>query len=272
MRYMIKHDLHIHSQLSACSGHPEQTVEKILAYAEENGYTDICLTDHFWDSAVEGASNWYAPQNYDNISRALPLPVSEKVNFYFGCETEMNKLGTVGISDKMLDRLDFIIVPVNHFHMLGYTLDEKDDAVERRAEKLIERIRHLLNMDMPFHKMGIAHLTSCLASPTEGHPKRHLEVLQQIEDATFRETFALAAKKGIGIEINIGSDRFTEEDWKEVARPYLIAKQCGCKFYLGGDAHTPGDLAVTRARFERNVDRLGLEENDKFAFGTIRTC
>lgn len=272
MRYVINHDLHIHSQLSECSSHPEQTTRKILSYAEENGYTDICLTDHFWDSTVEGASRWYAPQNYDNICKALPLPESDKVNFYFGCETEMNKFGTVGISDKILDKLDFIIVPVSHFHMLGYTLDEKDDAVERRAEKLIERTRHLLDMDLPFHKMGLAHFTACLARPTEGHPKRYLEVLRCIENDTYRETFEYAAKRGIGIEINIGSDNYTEEDWKEVERPYLIAKKCGCKFYLGGDAHTPEELAKTRARFERNVDRLGLEESDKFNFGTIRTC
>ena len=30
MRYIADHDLHIHTQLSLCSGHPEQTKENIL--------------------------------------------------------------------------------------------------------------------------------------------------------------------------------------------------------------------------------------------------
>lgn len=33
MRYSFDHDLHIHSQISSCSNHPEQTTERILQYA-----------------------------------------------------------------------------------------------------------------------------------------------------------------------------------------------------------------------------------------------
>lgn len=61
MRYSIDHDLHIHSQLSSCSSDSEQTPARILRYAQENGLKEICLTDHFWDETVEGASGWYAP-------------------------------------------------------------------------------------------------------------------------------------------------------------------------------------------------------------------
>ena len=38
MRYKIDHDFHIHSFISRCSLDPEQTSERILRYAEENGY------------------------------------------------------------------------------------------------------------------------------------------------------------------------------------------------------------------------------------------
>ena len=37
MKYIIDHDLHLHSQLSLCSGHPEQTTEAMLKYAAEQG-------------------------------------------------------------------------------------------------------------------------------------------------------------------------------------------------------------------------------------------
>ena len=34
MKYLIDHDYHIHSMLSLCSGHPEQTPENILELSE----------------------------------------------------------------------------------------------------------------------------------------------------------------------------------------------------------------------------------------------
>ena len=52
MRYVVDHDFHIHSQLSICSNDPEQTKERILAYAKECQLKTICITDHYWDEAV----------------------------------------------------------------------------------------------------------------------------------------------------------------------------------------------------------------------------
>ena len=91
MRYSFDHDLHIHSQISSCSNHPEQTTERLLQYAKDNSLSTICLTDHFWDETVDGASDWYRPQNYKHIAAAKPLPQGENTRFLFGCETELNK-------------------------------------------------------------------------------------------------------------------------------------------------------------------------------------
>ena len=68
MRFIYDNDLHIHSKISSCSKDSEQSNERILRYAKENGLKTICLTDHFWDDAVDGASNWYKPQNYEHIA------------------------------------------------------------------------------------------------------------------------------------------------------------------------------------------------------------
>ena len=74
MKYIVDHDYHIHSQLSSCSRDPEQNPKRILQYAKDNSLKRIVLTDHYWDNAVEGASNWYQPQNFDHISESKPLP------------------------------------------------------------------------------------------------------------------------------------------------------------------------------------------------------
>ena len=75
MKFKYDHDLHVHSYLSLCSEDPEHTNERILQYAEENGLTSLCLTDHFWDEAIPGAlGEFYQKQTVPYIRQALPLP------------------------------------------------------------------------------------------------------------------------------------------------------------------------------------------------------
>ncbi len=52
-RYIADHDYHIHSTVSLCCHDDSQTPEAILSYAKLNGFSSICLTNHFWDEAVE---------------------------------------------------------------------------------------------------------------------------------------------------------------------------------------------------------------------------
>ena len=56
--------------------------------------------------------------------------------------------------------------------------------------------------------------------------------------------FKKAADLGVGIELNSFDMNFAEEEAETVLRPYRIAKKCGCKFYLGSDAHSAAALAV----------------------------
>ena len=44
--FEINHDYHIHSFLSNCAKDEKQVPETILAYAEENGFSEIVLTNH----------------------------------------------------------------------------------------------------------------------------------------------------------------------------------------------------------------------------------
>ena len=108
MKYTIDNDLHIHSMLSLCSNNPRQNTNAILEYAKENGLKTLCLTDHFWDDAVDGASDWYAEQDFSHIAAAKPLPQCKGIRFLFGCETELNKYLTLGVSPEKYDRFDFI--------------------------------------------------------------------------------------------------------------------------------------------------------------------
>ncbi len=258
MRYIVDHDLHIHSHLSLCSNDPRQSTEAILQYGEAFQYRTLCLTDHMWDRAVPGAAGFYEQQDYDHIVKALPLPTSDKVRFLFGCETELDRHLTLGISREVIDRLSFVIIPTTHLHMSGFTCTGQE-GVEERAKLWCTRFDAVLNMELPFHKIGIAHLTCELMSP--GH---HIEVLNAIPVDEYHRLFEKAHKVGVGIELNFHAGQYVGAELEAMLRPYRIAKEEGCHFYFGSDAHHPDRLAAARADFDSIVDLLGLTEEDKF--------
>lgn len=263
MEFIIDHDLHIHSNISKCSGDPEQTPERILRYAQENGLKTVCITDHFWDEAVTVLpESWYKGQGLAHISQALPLPKQEGIRFLFGCETELDRTLTVGVAREHFDLFDFIIIPTTHMHMKGFTLtSEEEENAKTRALAWVKRLDAVLSMDLPFHKVGIAHLTCTLIAPTR---EMYLETLSLIPEKEMHRLFEKAAALGVGIELNETFRDYSEEEWALVLRPYRIAKSHGCKFYLGSDAHTVKGLDCAMQKHKRIVDDLGLTEEDKF--------
>ena len=271
MRYVWDNDLHIHSKISLCSDDPEQTPERILEYAKENGLKNIVLTDHFWDKSVKVDINWYEGEDfdhgYDRVKQALPLPQADGINFYFGCETELDRNFTLGIAKESFDKFDFVVIPTTHLHMLGFTIDRKDYAVENRARVWVERLEAVLNMDLPFHKIGLAHLTTPLCTPIAENAftledyKRFLDLLPQEK---LVELFTKASRLGVGIELNFGSVIENDEVRPSIMRIYRTAKECGCKFYFASDAHHPAAFSTRKAVFEFVIDELQLTEDDKF--------
>ena len=261
MRYQKDHDLHLHSQLSLCSGDPNQNPQRILQYAKDSGYKAICLTDHFWDESVEGASSWYQKQDYAHIKQALPLPQEDGIVFRFGCETDMDKFCTVGVGEKVYGELDFVIIPTTHLHMTGFTIDEEDDSPKNRRKVYVDRLKALLKKDIPFGKTGIAHLTTSLIDKRDDN---HIRIIDSISDEVFGDIFSTAKKKGVGIELNLNPLDYSADDREKILRPYRIAKECGCLFYLGTDAHHPDAFEIAAIRFDSIIDCLNLKEEHKF--------
>ena len=256
MKYIIDNDLHIHSQLSSCSRDPEQNPEALLAYALKNGLTTICIADHYWDERIPGASNWYSKQNTEHVLASLPLPQADGVRFLFGCETEWDRFNTLAIGREMMEKLDFIVVPLTHFHMKGYTLfDGQRESAQTLAKAWLDRLDIFLSRDLPFHKMGLAHLT------TYGIDIDSWE--NYIPQAELERVMRRVAKAGVGIELNACDMKCSDADLEAVLRIYRAAKAAGCKFYLGSDAHHPEEFGGVSAYFALAIDALGLTEDDK---------
>lgn len=263
MRYTADHDFHIHSTVSRCCKDPLQTPEAILSYGINNGFRRICLTNHFWDEKVESEAEWIEEHGYKYLTSVLPLPKAEGIDFLFGAEIDMDYNGILGISEETLSELDFVTVATTHMHLTGNTVKEKIETPEEAAEIWINKIRRLLSLPLPFYKMGIAHMTT-------GHilKEKTPEVIRLLPENELYDIFSDCAKKGMGIELNTKTIFSSEEEKNIILRPYFIAKDCGCKFYLGSDSHRTDALKNAKENFERIIDLLSLEEKDKF---TLRT-
>lgn len=273
MKFQYDHDLHIHTQYSGCSSDPEQNNERILAYARKNGLTTVCVTDHFWDETIDlERPPCYHKHSYQNLCQSLPLPKEKDVNFLFGCETELTKSLTIGISRERQALFDFIVIPTTHLHFKDFTITEQDaQSLQRKARLWVERLDAVLNMDLPFHKIGIAHLTCILMAGRGASQEDHTETLKRLPYKDMERLFKKASKLGVGIELNDGDIKyFTGEKDDVHLLPFQIAKECKCKFYLGSDAHHPSAFEKCPQRFEQAIDLLGLEETDKFILQRIQ--
>ncbi|MBR2042850.1 MAG: hypothetical protein IJ946_00765 [Clostridia bacterium] len=262
MKYVIDHDYHIHSYLTPCAGHPpEQNCENILAYGKRMGMKDLVITDHFWDAqnVVTTEKNWFRRYGYSYIKEILPFPTDEECTFHLGCEADMDLNFNLGVSEKLYDKLEFIIVATSHLHAPGWTVTEEKQTVAERAELYMKRNFKLLDSNMPFHKVGLAHFTcSLIAANCEGS---NIDILNHITDKEFKVFFSRVAKVGMGVELNMTVE---EANTEEILRPYRIAKECGCKFYLGSDAHSLGEFDDVGERFVTVINALSLTEADKF--------
>lgn len=258
MKYIADHDFHIHTTVSACCRDDNQTPERLLQYALQNNFHKVCITNHLWDEAVKSEAEWHPAHTCERLKTVLPLPTHEQATLLFGAETDMDYNNVLGVSRKTLDEMDFVTVATTHLHLAGNTVREKITTPEKASQIWLDKIRALLQMDLPFHKMGIAHLTC-------GHIMKNQtpQVIGLLPEGDLYEIFSDCADKGVGIELNMKTLAMDDEVKQILMRPYYIAKDCGCKFYLGSDAHKTDALATAKAEFENIITLLALEENDK---------
>ena len=260
--FPIDHDMHCHTVLSSCSSDAEQSVAALLAHAKANGYTLQCVTDHLWDSAVPGASKWYAPQDIAHVRQSLPLPQDDSVRMVFGCETEFLGGTHLGLAPQNYDLFDFIVIPPNHFHMKGFVRPLEYDTEEKVAELLVQRLEDISMLDLPWHKVGIAHINAGLMF-REGDFHR---VLELADERRFRAVMRRYAKLGAGIELNMScfGPGWYEEHGDAQLRLFRFAKEEGCKFYLATDAHHNKELDLIPERAAKVIEALGLTRDDLF--------
>lgn len=255
----LDHDLHVHTYLSACCKEKEQqTPRAILSLAGEMGVNTVGFADHVWVNPHLSPSDWYRPQDAKQILklRADLAAISTGVRVLIGCEAEMIAPGKFGITPEFAEELDFVLLACSHFHMHGFVEQPESNAPRHLGEHMLKFFRSGVSSGLA---TSIAHpLLPC------GYLDGFDKAVDSISDEEFLDVFGLAHDQGVAIEITTGflvPDTHQPFSIETPIRFLSIAKQAGCTFTLGTDAHSPEaqrrlpDLAAL-------IRSIGVTDND----------
>ena len=149
-----------------------------------------------------------------------------------------------------------ILIPISHFHMEGFTLAKKDcPSLEARAQRWTERLDKVLSMDLPFHKVGLAHLASYCIEHRDR--EKYIQTLDLIQNDDMYRLFKRAAELGCGIELNLTDMTFADHERESVMRRFHIAKDCGFSVFSG-----PTSVDWTLIGDNKELDVLGVIDTD----------
>ncbi len=246
-------DFHIHTELSICSGGPGQggTLQGYLEAARREGITTLGFADHFWDEGVGfdslyidslqavGVPSYYKTQNVAHVwqlKREIDNTDTGDITVLFGVEGEYDPANHgIAITPATAEKLDFYSVAHSHTHMM---MDKSwaSDFIKHR-DYMIQGFIDCVTCPVSDGLYSLVHPFEACASPQTDR----YEIRSLISDDEYLRLFEMAAKKDIGIEVNISEMRANrmarETDFSEHERMFRLARRAGCQLVFGSDAH-----------------------------------
>jgi HisJ family histidinol phosphate phosphatase len=255
------HDLHVHTALSQCADKDTATVENYITAAQENGIKVLGFANHMWDSKVEGANDWYIPQNFEHISKIRSnIPINlDSPEILIGCETEFDANSVLGISEETMRQLDFVLAPHTHTHFENVMPKKLRFDFKKHADYLYGSFLRLADHPLAKYITAIAHPFAPV-----GMADYYDEILAFLPDKQLEECFKAAKAVGMAIEINTSAfSRIGAADLPrcQFVRMIKVAKAVGCKFTIGTDSHRPE--AYSYLHYADSVtDLAGITDED----------
>ncbi len=240
----ITRDLHTHTYLSLCCLEKEaQQPARMIRLAEEMGLDTFGFSDHLWVNPDIAPSGFYQLQGENQIRslRADLTTVTTPLRILVGCEADMVAPGRFGITPEFASSVDYVLLSCSHFHM-------KDFVAQPASSQPADVARHLLAF---FRSAVSSGMATAIPHPFIPYGFREIfaAAIACISDAAFADAFGLAAEHGVAVEIHPGHlppslppDQVPDPAaWtpETVVRMLTLAKQAGCRFTFGTDAHGP---------------------------------
>lgn len=257
----IQHDAHMHTFLSRCSNDPDFLPPAIIEKSKANGIKVLAFTDHLWDKTMPGEDDdFYRTQDFEHVKQIYSMmpDKTEGIKILFGCETEYCGNGLIGISKETASKFDVVLVPTNHT-LTNFAIQNNLETPVQLAVELVKRFKEVLSFDVA---TGICHPFLPLGFMDIGD-----KILNSISKEELNECFSMAKEKGVSIELNSctfasnynrETDGFTDESFLRI---FSIAKDTGCKFHFGSDAHALDEIDRL-LKMEKYIDILGISEED----------
>ena len=229
----------------------------------------------------------------------------EGIKVLVGAETEYcGMYDVLGMGKEAALTLDYLRSPHTHVHMRDFVMPATEDVKRARVklaevlakvegisperalsmansypekelepfmgEKTVDYVKYVSDFMVNSFRSLMENETlksySDLIPVAVAHPFQpvgsaplHGDMLKRIADNTFGELFEMAAKRGIGLEINNRARN------PEVVRWIGLAKECGCKFTFGSDAHGKDEMKLV-FDVASCFDAVGFTDDDLMDF------
>ncbi len=203
----IKGDLHIHTTYSEGL----DTIEEMANHAAKKGYEYIAITDHSKSRKIAGGLSEDELEKQINEIKKIEKKI--KIRILKGTESDILSDGNLDYSDKILNKLDFVIGSVHQ----NFKMTKKE-----MTQRLIKAIKN-------------KHLDIL------GHPTGRLIKKRKKYDADYDKIFQVAAKYNKLIEINSQPKRLDIND-----ELLIKAKEKGAMLCINTDAHKASHLNYMR--------------------------
>ncbi|MBQ2780522.1 MAG: hypothetical protein IJF42_03065 [Clostridia bacterium] len=254
-------DLHTHTNRSLCA--PQSTtVASYLPHCAAEGIRTLGISNHIYKPSVLNC------QHPENIAYALAvreeietLRSQTDVNLLLGCEVEIFYGQEPGIQKEEAAAFDYVLIAASHIFNFAHEYAHIDLSTPEKARNmLLNRFIYACEVDFDA-PVGICHPLYPLCAPWEQ------EIVDGITYSQLKDCFTLAAERERSIEIHACLYRNgTQLNDEGLSPSYLrllsVAKECGCKFHFGADAHTPGAFVGYHAKLERAAEIIGITKDD----------
>ncbi len=260
----LKHDLHVHTNLSLCAK-DGVTAGDYIPFCERESIEVIGFSNHLYLDRVLKKRGF---GDETGLMRALKLKdeINElrkktDVKILFGCEVENYFGQEPSLNPADAGHFDYILIAASHILNAKDEYREYDLSTPDKLRKMVidQFVRACeISYSVP---TCICHPLYPILSPDEQ------EVVDGISDRELEELFTLAKEKNKAIEVHSCLYRNgTKLNALGVSDSYIrllaIAKRCGCRFSFGSDAHRTADFSGKHALLITAARLAGITEND----------
>lgn len=271
----ITHDFHIHTRLSLCAGPQGGTYREYIDQFLSQGLEKVGFTDHFWDERVgheglyvdsksAGVPHYYKTQNFEYIcqlKQEIDSVSSKGIEVFFGAEAEYDPVRRdVALSRETAEKLDFVVVPNSHTHMIMPR--ENYYPYEKHRDFMVQAFIDIVKSPLKDKILAVAHPFYAVCCPYDVE-----SLMSTIDSDTYKRIFTLAAESGIAIEVNIACvqellAKNTPDRAVEHIRMFSLARACGAKLTFGSDAHSIGGHQSYVSACEKAIELFEISESD----------